>query len=742
MIELLSPAGNKEAFFAAINAGADAIYMGIDKYNARQMAENFSLEDYIECINFAHIFGVKVYLTMNTLLYSNEIKDALEIIQKLYNVGLDAVIVQDIGLASLIRKYFKDLPLHASTQMTIHSLKQVKYLEKLGFKRVVLARELSLDEINHISQNTKLELEVFIHGALCVSFSGQCLMSSMIGDRSGNRGMCAGTCRLPIKLMKKSGLVFSGHLLSKKDIYGVEYVDKLRKMGITSLKIEGRGKTKEYISLVTRKYRKCIDRSILDENDEKELLQMFSRSSKSDGYFLKVRTKESISYKTAKNTGLKLGEVLESKNSMIKIKLLEDIDMKDGIESEDGNSSTVVTCIRDENKVLVNSLVKKGNIVFLGDFKKAPKKGEIINKTSSKKLIDKENNYILNNQRKQEVILNITIKKDENIIISTYMYGKNIRFELECIPQIAISKGLTKEYLEEVINKNKTELFKYVINSIDLDDNLYLPLSTINEIRRKISSRLIESVKIDRKLNIDFNNLDENLKNLTKQTSNLYNESLFVYKLKEQSIPKINSRKEEIVYINISDIMRLGEDVINNIKKTIYLYIPNIILSNLEKYIDENLERLISKYSVKGVLIGGLHYLEYINNIKEKYDIKVIIDYSLNVNNIYSAFFYKERGADMITFSPEVKKEEIENIKKKINVEIINDMVTVMTTRYCVIKSFDSCNCKNEDYYLEDGTHKKYNIVTDTIDCVSKYVRNNPKKIDVNGATKRNNIIS
>ena len=349
MIELLSPAGNKESAIAAINAGANAVYMGLNKYSARAMAENFDINQYIDIIDYAHIYGVKVYLTLNTLLYDDELIDALQLLCRLYNSGLDAVIVQDIGFASIVKKYLPDLPLHASTQMTVHSLKQVKFLESLGFTRIVLAREMTFEEIKYIAENSNIELEVFIHGALCVSYSGQCLMSSMIGSRSGNRGKCAGSCRLHMKLYKGEKKIISGHLLSKKDIYGLEYVNRLKEIGITSLKIEGRGKTKEYISLVTRKYRKCIDEGKMPLEDEKQLLQMFNRTSKSSGYFDSAQKKESISYKVAKNTGLLLGSIIESKNNMVKVKLEEDIDMHDGVEvfGEEKEISTIVTCIKD-----------------------------------------------------------------------------------------------------------------------------------------------------------------------------------------------------------------------------------------------------------------------------------------------------------------------------------------------------------------------------------------------------------
>ncbi|MEG0872985.1 MAG: peptidase U32 family protein [Clostridia bacterium] len=192
-IELLAPAGNIESFKAAVQTKADAIYMGVGKYNARTMAKNFDKNEYIECIEYAHKRGVKVYLTLNTLMYDSEILDALNIVVELYSKGLDAVIVQDIGLAMAIKEVLPNLALHASTQMSIYNLQQVKFLEKIGFKRIVLARELSVSQIEYICQNTDIEIEVFVHGALCVSLSGQCNLSGSIGDRSANRGACART---------------------------------------------------------------------------------------------------------------------------------------------------------------------------------------------------------------------------------------------------------------------------------------------------------------------------------------------------------------------------------------------------------------------------------------------------------------------------------------------------------------------------------------------------------------------
>ena len=236
---------------AAINAGCDAIYAGTDRFSARAYADNLTCEDYIRGMTRAHLCGVKVYLTLNTLLFESEVSDAIRVIRQLYESGLDGIIIQDTGLIAPIKTYFPNLSIHASTQMAVMNRGGAEALKNLGFERIVPARELSLDELISIKKQTGVELECFIHGAMCYSYSGMCLASSMIGDRSGNRGRCAGTCRLP----------FGGdkYPLSMKDLCGIELLPKLLDAGIDSFKIEGRMKSPEYVAGVTDIYRRAID---------------------------------------------------------------------------------------------------------------------------------------------------------------------------------------------------------------------------------------------------------------------------------------------------------------------------------------------------------------------------------------------------------------------------------------------------------------------------------------------------
>ena len=290
MIELLSPVGDFECLKAAVQNGADAFYFSANTFTARAFASNFDNDTLEKAITYAKVRGVKTNLTLNTLIKNDEMQEAINLAVKAYKYGIDAIIVQDLGLARYLIKNFSGLAVHASTQMSIHNLAGVHELEKLGFSRAVLSRELSIKEIEHICKNSNIEIEVFVHGALCISYSGQCLFSSMVGGRSGNRGKCAQPCRLPYELLENNSVIDKGYLLSPRDLCGLEYLPQLVNAGITCLKIEGRMKTPEYVATVTKIYRKYLDiissgqNYIIDEKDKNDLLQVFNRGGFSDGH--------------------------------------------------------------------------------------------------------------------------------------------------------------------------------------------------------------------------------------------------------------------------------------------------------------------------------------------------------------------------------------------------------------------------------------------------------------------------
>lgn len=736
-IELLSPAGSIESFKAACQNGADAVYMGVDKYNARAMAVNFGINEYIECIEYAHIRGIKVYLTLNTLMYDDEIKEALDIVLKLYSKGLDAVIIQDIGLAMLIHKLIPKLPLHASTQMSVYSLDQVKYLESIGFKRVVLARELSVDEIEYICKNTNLEIEVFIHGALCVSVSGQCLLSSTIGNRSANRGRCAQPCRMKYSLYNSKGkeLISNSYILSKKDIFGLEYVNKLKEIGVTSLKIEGRNKNPEYVAGVTKNYRNAINNNI-NSNTKQELMQLFNRGGISIGYFDGVKYKNSISLLSPKNTGIFLGKVIDKKGVYVKLKLEEDIDMHDGFEiySEDKVISNIVTCIKNDKYVNVNSNMKKGEYVWIGDVKKSVKIGSNIYKTSSDKLNKKYRLTYSNNVEniKNKVEVEINILKDKKIFAKVFLNNICINIDIDYIPQLANNKELDKEAVISAFSKTQDIPFIFDFKKINIDNKLFVPVSILNELRRKIVYEILKSYKI----NINVSNEEklvekllneEVVQNIKIKDSNKVN-AKFLYKYDN----KVNYAKVDRLYIDICDYIKYREDILEKYKNVqIYIVIPNVVLSNKRKIILDNIDEIF-KDNISGVLLGSFEFFKLVLEKKKQYNFVLVADYTLNISNIYSATFLVKEGFDVITPSYDMSITDIENMSRYVNVEIVEDYITVMTSRYCILGSMledrkenKNCSmpCLKDRFYLKDDYGYKYYIINDSIDCIVRLVK-------------------
>lgn len=746
-IEILAPAGSYDAFVAAVNAGAHAVYMGVNKFNARTMANNLTIDQYIDAIDYAHKRDVKVYLTLNTLLFDNEIKEALEIVLTLYNAGLDAVIVQDLGIATLIHKIMPDLPLHASTQMSVLNLDQVKYLENLGFARVVLGRELSVEEIAEISKNTKLEIEIFVHGALCVSVSGQCMASALIGDRSANRGSCAQPCRMKYTMYaasSKTPVIKDRYILSKKDIFGLDKLESLAKAGVKSFKIEGRNRTVEYTAGVVSRYRAAVDNNYeSSEMVEKELLQLFNRSGKSEGYLSGVRYKNSISYNSPKNTGLVLGKVLTKHDSYIKIKLEENIDLHDGIEiqGKEETVSAIVTCIKDEKKKLLNKKCLKGDIVYIGDIKGKIEEGDLVYKTSSNELNNVAREYLNSKAKNKRIEYDVYVNIKQGKNIAAGIDGKNINIEVEYIPEQSKTTGITLEKLQEVFTKTEDTAVILNISKEDIDSNLFVPVSKLNELRRTLVEEIEKSKCIRRNKSIQ-----EVEKELSKKlkTNEKANKATAIYMYKYDGDKdyikycgeKYNTKLNRL-YISARDFKIHEKDIIKYLGRVkVYFVIPNVVLSNMERYIKSNVERLV-KSGISGLVIGNTGYLELGRKLKQKYNIELIGDYTLNVTNKYTAG--QLDFLDYITPLFETEQDDLEGIAKVTNIELVEGLATAMTTRYCMLASFvgnvsekDECQaiCKKDNYYILDSYGKKYNVVPDNTDCITELVRNKRKYTD------------
>lgn len=334
-VELLAPAGSMEAFWGAIHAGADAVYLAGNKYGARAYADNFSEEELVSCIRYAHIWGKKVYLTINTLLKEWELQDLYTYLCPLYEAGLDACIIQDLGVFQYVKQYFPDMELHVSTQMTITGTFGASFLKELGASRIVPARELSLVEIKQMKETTGLELETFIHGAMCYCYSGQCLFSSLLGGRSGNRGKCAQPCRLPYSIDVDEKHKEDCYPLSLKDMCTLEHLDDLIASGIDSFKIEGRMKKPEYAAGVTEVYRKYIDlkkknpnkKLVIDKKDISRLKQLYIRSEIQDGYYFKHNGADMITLNNPSYSGSSEAIINEIREKYILVKPKKKIDI-------------------------------------------------------------------------------------------------------------------------------------------------------------------------------------------------------------------------------------------------------------------------------------------------------------------------------------------------------------------------------------------------------------------------------
>ena len=361
-VELLSPAGDFAALKQAIHNGADAIYLGGKKFGARKFAPNFDNDEMIAAIKYAHLYGVKIYVTVNTIIYNDEIDECLNYLTFLHQNHVDAVIMQDIGMITLIRNLIPDLEIHASTQTHNCNDETLKLFKQLGIKRVVLARELTLDEINNLK--TDIEKEVFIHGALCICYSGCCLFSSLNGGRSGNRGQCAGPCRLPYKLIKNGKPVKTNgnFLLSTKELNTSKKIKDILNSNIQSLKIEGRMKSPEYVAFITKMYRNLIDNNYIEENTEENLKKLFNREF-TEGHLFNQKNDKLMNIKSPNHIGISIGNVINT-GKQIKIKLNKDLSQNDGIRFKMSGKGMIVNKLYNDKGLLINK-AHKGDIIYL-----------------------------------------------------------------------------------------------------------------------------------------------------------------------------------------------------------------------------------------------------------------------------------------------------------------------------------------------------------------------------------------
>ena len=674
--ELLSPAGSIESFYAAIEAGADAIYIGGKHFGARAYSKNFTLEEIEYVVNYAHLYDVKLYVAVNTLIYDDEVDECLEYIKKLHKIGVDALIMQDLGMIDLVRKVLPNLEIHISTQAHIHNLDGVKLLEKLGIKRTVLARETSIDEIRNIKNNSNIELEIFIAGALCISYSGNCLMSSLIGGRSGNRGRCAQPCRLPYDLVDANGRVINKdkYILSTKDLNTLEHIGSLIDLGVSSFKIEGRMKSPEYVYIITSLYRKAIDtylskgKVIIDDNDILSLQKVFNRGF-TKGFLFNEDNNNFIDAIRPNHMGIKIGKVISYNNGYINILLNDSLSINDGIRIIGVNDTGFIVTSIYKNKRSVKEAFK-GDIISLKIDSKV-NIDSIVLKTKDYKLISEINSKISSKSRKLPINMEVIATLDNINLTITY---KDIEVSIN---SKNVSKAKNLSITKDNIIKQLSKLgdTPYIINKINikLDDNLFINIKDLNELRRTGIEKL----------------------NNFRLKPKKYIES--IYKIDVPDFPV----KQNINY-KIDNL-----DIINKIKNYHEIYTDDI---NIYKKIDSIyiLPRVVSEYDdYKKVMISELGGL---NKYKDVYTSPY-----MNVVNSYAVAFLHSIGVKKISLSYEMDYDKIKLLidnyhrlfKKHPNLEvIIYGPIEAMISKYNVLKKYNL----DGKYYLKDKLNNKYPI--------------------------------
>jgi len=481
--ELLVPVGSMEHLQFAVQSGCDAVYLGGKRFGARAFASNFTEEELLEAISYCHLYGVKIYITVNTMIFERELKSVIEYVGFLYVNHVDAVIVSDLGLIKEIHEKYPKLPIHVSTQAHTETASQMKFLKKLGATRVVINRELSIEEIKKLPNI--LELEVFIHGALCVSYSGECLISALNEGRSGNRGTCAQYCRMKYTAYQNGKKIETegNFLLSTKELNTSQHIKELMESNITSFKIEGRMKSKEYVGFITKFYRRLMDTlESPTKEEEKKLKSLFHRDF-TDGYLF--QNKNIMNFKQANHYGIPLGNVIEVNPKKIKIYLTEDLHQEDGIKFLPSDKGLIVNFLYNEKGRLVNQ-ASKGEIIFV-DNKIGLTKKENVFKTIDKLLVEE-----LQKIEEKKIPIEMEVKasketfrlkvSDEEFVVEKYLP----------ICEIAKNRSTTKEEIKNQITRLGGTPFSLNKITIELEPNLFIPVSKMNEIRREVLKCLEE----------------------------------------------------------------------------------------------------------------------------------------------------------------------------------------------------------------------------------------------------------
>lgn len=704
--EILAPTGTRESVIAALNGGCDAIYIGGKSFGARAYADNPSDDELKEIIFLCHLRGVKVFITINTLYKENEINDVLSFVSKVYSYGVYGVIVQDIGIAAIIKKNFNELKISASTQMTIHNKDGVRLMSQLGYDRVVLARELSEREIAEIcSIKGNTEIEGFIHGALCVCYSGRCLMSSFIGGRSGNRGRCAQPCRMEYILKKGGENIKKGYLLSPKDISTIDVIDNVVNTGVDSLKIEGRMKSPEYVYQVVSLYRKYVDNlKKPDKEDIKNITQIFNRGgSSSRGYFNTWSGSKMMSTITPKSSGVEIGTVISynPKNKKCSIRLNDSVIAGDGIEIwSRPHVGTGINRAAEKNEtitVTIEGRIKKGDRVF---------------RSFDKALNDRLKKSYDKITRKQRIKTEVYVKeKDFSQIVFTD-YNISVKGEKA---QKAQNQPMSEESIISRIKKTGETAFEFNIIKADIGDNVYIPVSALNELRRKACSKLEKRLKSDlerENIKIEYSSDKFEKAENTKIT--------VLVRTREQFNAAIESCAD-IIYSDILD-PELAYIAKQNNKK-LYYALPNISRDGYAKYTN-----ILDKTDCKGYIVRSYGKIETKKEIIADYTLNAMNRPAINrLRNVYNC--------QRVCLSPELNIKELTDIADRQSEIVIYGRLPLMTTHQCPAGLYDGEKgdkkyCKNRNsadrYSLIDRKNMEFPVLRDCENCIAYILNSAP----------------
>ncbi|MBD1845479.1 U32 family peptidase [Cyanobacteria bacterium FACHB-63] len=715
--ELLAPAGNWECAKAAIENGADAIYFGLDRFNARMRAENFTESDLPELMEFLHWRGVKGYVTLNTLIFQNELAEAEQYLRSIITSGVDAVIVQDIGICRLIRHLSPDFPIHGSTQMTVTSAAGVEFAKSLGCQLVVLARECSIKEINKIQKhlndnNITLPLEVFVHGALCVAYSGQCLTSEALGGRSANRGECAQACRMPYELISDGQTMNLGdrrYLLSPQDLAGLDVLPELVRSGVSCLKIEGRLKAPEYVANVTKVYRNALDQAIADVNAERYNLEMAFSRGLHTGWFEGINNQELVHARFGKKRGVYLGEVVDIRREQITIAAQAPVKPGDGIVFDAGhpeakeeggriyavdrqNGKTILTFGRDQLNLRRISI------------------GDLIWKTSDPDLDRQIRQTYAGDQPRFQRPIEIEIHGEIGQALSAIArdsVGHITRVESEMPLVEAHSKPLTTERLQEQFGRLGNTPFKLGKLDNHLTDAAMIPVSELNRMRREMVDRL-EQLRIQPKQW----QMDEarSLKDLLpKATIQSQTPELVVLIRNLKQLETVLQSGIQTVYCEFEDPRAYRQAVELTRQSSdakIWVAPPRITKPGEQWILDQ-----VRKSDADGYLIRNYDHLKYFK------DDRKIGDFSLNVANAITADYFKQFGLERLTASYDLNIEQLTHLIKSCPSDwfeiTIHQHIPMFHMEHCVFcaflsegTDFTNCGrpCEQHEVKLRDRT--------------------------------------